>query len=108
MAVNIRTKEKLEIVCTDRDFEELVRNYLSDDAVEYLKEYPHDIASYNPLNPLDMPCGGECSKTYELQEYYEDAVHDVVDELETLDLAKTTKAEARGKLNEIIKKLKLI
>lgn len=105
MAVNIRTKEKLEVVCTDRDFEELVRNYLSDDAVEYLKEYPHDIA---PDNPLDMPCGGECSKTYELQEYYEDAVQDVINELETLDLAGITKAEARGRLNEIIKKLKLI
>lgn len=104
MAVSIRTKEKLEIVCTDRDFEELVRNYLGDDAVEYLKEYPHDIASDNPL---DMPCGGECSKTYELQEYYEDAIRDVVDEL-TLDLARITKAEARGKLNEIIKKLELI
>ena len=32
MAVNIRTKEKLEIVCADRDFEELVRNGI--DAVE--------------------------------------------------------------------------
>lgn len=105
MAVNIRTKEKLEIVCTDRDFEELVRNYLGDDAVEYLKEYPQDIVSYNPL---DMPCGGECTKTYELQEYYEDAVHDVIDELETLDIAGITKAEARGRLNEIIKKLELI
>lgn len=105
MAVIIRTKEKLEIVCTDRDFEELIRNYLGDDAVEYLKEYPHDIASDNPL---DMPCGGECSKTYELQEYYEDAVQDVIDELEALDLAGMTKAEARGRLNEIIHKLKLI
>lgn len=105
MAVSIRTKEKLEIVCTDRDFEELVRDYLGDDAVEYLKEYPHDIVSYNPL---DMPCGGECSKTYELQEYYEDAVRDVVSELEALDLAGMTKVKARGRLNEIIKKLKLI
>lgn len=105
MAVSIRTKEKLEIVCTDRDFEELVRNYLGDDAVEYLKEYPHDIGSYNPL---DMPCGGECSKTYELQEYYEDAVRDVVSELKALDFAGITKAEARSRLNEIIKKLKLI
>ena len=62
------------------EFEQLVRAHMGDDAAGYVQ----DLAE----SPV---CSDECDKLYEQQRRYEDAIHEAVNHLKLLSVAKSYK-----------------
>lgn len=83
------------------EFARIVGDLLGRDAAEYIKEH---CRQENPENPY-TECNGECDKTYEIQQNYENILHEIQDTLEGWDIAKMTKAQIESARDRLYEKI---
>ena len=83
------------------EFARLVGDLLGRDAAEYITEH---LAPDDPQTPYTA-CNGECDKTYEIQQNYENILHEVQDTLEGWDIQKMTKAQIESARDRLYEKI---
>ena len=79
---------KIENIHDGNDFARMLGEKLGDDAERYFRE---NWLIYDDCSPEDLPdsCPGECDHTYEIQEHYQNVLHDVKDKVAALMNART-------------------
>ena len=93
---------KLELVCGKEHFENLLRRYIGDDAIDCLNAY------YYPADTVPegyVWCVGECEKMYALKESQYNYIKDIRDDLKSIDVLNKTKSVTAKKLIELINRL---
>ena len=82
MAETMMIQGKVETIFDERDFAELLRTRLGSDAEDFFNRCMDPEALYDAVyekfsaDPLKY-CSGECTKTYELQQFYEDRLKEI-------------------------------
>ena len=100
---------KVENIWDDEDFARMLREKLGDDAERYFRSACDREAiieeALDECKDFTQYCGGECSKTEEIQEHYERILHDVQDELTDWDFDDSTKKELERKRDALWKRI---
>ena len=82
MAETMMIQGKVETIWDDQDFARMLREKLGSDAEDYFNRALDPEALYDAVyekfsaDPLKY-CSGECTKTYELQQFYEDKLKEI-------------------------------
>ena len=82
MAETLMIQGKVETIFDERDFAEMIRVKLGSDAEDLFNRYMDSEVLYDSVyvkfsaDPLKY-CSGECTKTYELQQFYEDKLKEI-------------------------------
>lgn len=81
-------KGTYELIDSPERFAMIVRDALGDDAAEYVRELAVLAKGWDKDD-----CDGECDMVYSVQEDYESAINDALDELEMIDVTQFKKSE---------------
>lgn len=82
MADVLMIQGKVETIWDEQDFARMLREKLGSDAEDYFNRCMDPEALYDAVyekfsaDPLKY-CSGECTKTYELQQFYEDKLKEI-------------------------------